>query len=91
MPSRVVTRLNPTIELMTPLGIADAEFLIECGDEAHMQWVCWIRSTGECWTFVNPEVRKNLNMTMQRDTISPFNESVLNRYERFNRDQIHKP
>lgn len=85
MQNRIVTRLNPTIELMTPLGLADAEFMIECGDEAHVQWMCWIRKTGECWTFVNPEVRKSLNMTMMRDTISPFSESILNRYKGFNK------
>jgi hypothetical protein len=84
MSNRIVKRLSPTIEVMTPLGLADAEFLIECGDEAHIQWVCWIRKTGECWTFVNPEIRKSLNMTMQRDTISPFSESIMNRYKGFN-------
>ena len=80
-------RLDPTIEVLTPMGIADAEFMIEVGDDAHIQWVCWIRETGECWTFVNPEVRKSLNVTMQRDTLSPFSESVINRYKRFRHDK----
>ena len=62
MQKRTIKRLDPIIWVETPLGDADAEFLIEIGDEHHLQWICWIHETGECWTFPNHEVRKATNV-----------------------------
>ena len=87
MRNRTIIRLDPVIWVETPLGDADAEFMIEIGDEHHMQWVCWIHKTGECWTFQNHEIRRACNMTMGRDTISPFSERTLNRYRKFRNDE----
>ena len=42
-----------------------AHFLIDPGQEHHLQWVCFIDETGECWTFSNPEVRLQKNPTMR--------------------------
>lgn len=73
-------RLDPPIWLSTPLGDAEAEFIIDRGPEHHLQFVCWVLKTGECWTFRAPEVRRTTNLTMGRDQVTPFSESVLKRF-----------
>jgi hypothetical protein len=82
MQNRIVIRLNPVVWVQTPLGDADAEFMIEVGDEHHLQFVCWIHETGECWTFQSHEIRRATNVTMGRDRISPFSKQTLVRYEK---------
>lgn len=57
-------QLNPTIPMDTPLGRGFAHFVIDYGQEHHLLWVVFIDSTGECWTFPNPEVRIQPNPTM---------------------------
>lgn len=59
-------QLLPTIPLETPKGKATAHFLIDPGSEHHLQWVCFVDATGECWVFRNPEVRLQANPTMGR-------------------------
>lgn len=63
-------QLNPLIPLETPKGKADAHFLIDYGPEANLLWVCFIRATGECWTFANKDIRLEANPTMRRITTS---------------------
>lgn len=76
----MMTRLDPPIWLATPLGDAEAEFVIDRGPEHHLQWVCWLLETGECWTFRTPEVRRTTNVTMGRDAVSPFSEETTTRF-----------
>lgn len=59
-------QLNPPIPLNTPKGPALAWFLMDYGAEHHLMWVCAIDVTGEIWTFQNPEVRAQKNITMGR-------------------------
>lgn len=65
-------QLNPTIPVITPKGKAIAHFLIDNGIESDLQWVCFQDSNGECWTWKNPDVRAQKNITHGRDYISPF-------------------
>ena len=81
-----ITRLDPPIWVLTPLGEADAELLIDRGPEHHLEWVCFIRETGENWTFRNIEIRRATNVTAGRDRVTPFDEETLERFRRFNRD-----
>lgn len=81
-----ITRLSPPIWVETPLGEAEAEFLLDRGPEHHLQWICWILATGECWTFRNPEIRRTTNLTMGRDKISPFSRVTKARFH-FGADQ----
>jgi hypothetical protein len=60
----VILQLSPTIPLDTPMGPAQAHFLIENGDHQHLQWVTFHDDTGECWTWENPKVRLAKNVTM---------------------------
>jgi hypothetical protein len=56
----------------TPKGNGLAHVLIDYGPEHDMLWICFIDSTGECWTYPNPMVRAQKNITQGRDYISPF-------------------
>jgi hypothetical protein len=60
----VILQLSPTVPLDTPKGPAFAHVLIDPGQEHHLQWVCFISETGECWTFQNPDVKLGRNATM---------------------------
>jgi hypothetical protein len=57
-------RLDPPIPLDTPKGRALAYFVIDLGPDHDLQWVTFIRETGECWTFRNPLIRQCANLTM---------------------------
>ena len=58
-----VIRIDPPIPLTTPKGKAMAHFLIDYGFEHHLMWVTFIEETGECWTFRNPEIRMQSNIS----------------------------
>lgn len=59
-----ITQLNPIIPLDTPRGKAWAHFLIDYGPDHHLLWVCFLKSTGQCWTYSNPDVVLEKNETM---------------------------
>lgn len=61
----MITELLQPLPLDTPKGKAWAHFLIDYGTEHHLLWVCFLRESGECWTFRNPEIRLEKNVTMQ--------------------------
>ena len=61
-----IIQLNPPIPIETPKGSAIAHFLIDYSIEEHLYWVCFIDSTGECWTFSNPKIRAQKNITIGR-------------------------
>lgn len=68
----MIHQLNPPIPVITPKGKAIAHAMIDYGMESDLQWVCFQDGTGECWTWKNPQVRAQLNITQGRDHISPF-------------------
>lgn len=59
-------QLNPLVPVETPKGSGMAHFLINPGSEHHLEWVVFIDETGECWTFENPDIRLQHNMTAKR-------------------------
>lgn len=59
----MLLQLNPTLPLDTPKGLADAHFLIDYGSEANLLFVCFVRTTGEQWTFPNTQVKLEKNIT----------------------------
>lgn len=59
-------QLNPPIPLQTPKGSGVAWFLIDYGLEHNLMWVVVIDTTGEIWTFQNPDVRAQKNITQGR-------------------------
>lgn len=59
----MMIQLAPTLPLDTPKGLSDAHFLIDYGSEAALLFVCFVRATGECWTWDSREVRLEKNVT----------------------------
>jgi hypothetical protein len=61
---------NAMIELRQPLifdtpkGKAMALFVIDLGAQNNLQWVCFVKDTGECWTFDNGDILLEANVTM---------------------------
>jgi hypothetical protein len=62
----LIIQLNPPIPLICPKGEGLGHFLIDYGMETHLYWVIFIDSTGECWTYANPEIRACKNITLGR-------------------------
>lgn len=60
----MILQLNPILPLDTPRGPAWAHFMIDYGSEHHLLWVCFLKESGECWTFTNPEIKLEKNVTM---------------------------
>lgn len=68
----MIKQLNPPLALTTPKGKALAHFVIDYGYENNLTWVVFLDHSGECWSFQNPEVRIQRNITHGRKYISPF-------------------
>ncbi len=68
----MIIQLNPPIPVTTPKGRGLAHFLIDSGVEHNLLWTVFIDSTGECWTYPNPMIRAQKNITMGRENITPF-------------------
>ena len=62
----MILQLNPTIPLTSPKGPCLAIALIDYSEEHHLYWVCIQDDTGEIWTWPNPEVRGQKNISMGR-------------------------
>jgi hypothetical protein len=62
----MIIQLNPTIPLETPKGKAKAHFLIDYGQEHHLLWVAFQDDTGECWTWPNPQIKLQENVSMMQ-------------------------
>ena len=61
-----ILQLNPPIPLLTPKGRGLAHLLIDYSIEHDLHWVVMLDETGECWTFRNPEIRADKNLTAGR-------------------------
>lgn len=70
-------QLNPPIPLWTPKGFAHAHVMIDPGIDHDLQWVCFIVATGECWTYLNKDIRLVDNETMGRKLAAVEPESSL--------------
>lgn len=68
----IVQQLNPPLPLTTPKGSALAHLVIDYGPEHDLMWVCFQDDTGECWSWANPEIRAQKNISMGRTlTVGP--------------------
>lgn len=70
----MIHRIDPPIPLVSPKGNCLAHFLIDYGVETDLMWVCFQEETGECWTWGNPEIRAQKNITIGRH-LNSFNDS----------------
>ena len=62
----MMLHLNPPQPLSTPKGPAWAVALIDYGPDHDLLWVCFVKSTGECWTFCNGDIRQPSSITYGR-------------------------
>lgn len=62
----MILQLSPSIPMMTPKGSAVAIAVLDYSEEHHLFWVCAIDATGEIWTYPNPEVRMQKNISLGR-------------------------
>lgn len=62
----MILQLNPPIPVETPKGPGMAHLVIDYGIEHNLFWVVFIDATGECWTYTNPEIRAQKNVTLGR-------------------------
>jgi hypothetical protein len=60
----MILQLNPPVPLDTPKGPGFAYVLIDYSQDHHLLWVVFLDGSGECWTFRNPDVRLQPNLTM---------------------------
>lgn len=65
-----ILQLDPPVPLDTPRGPGIAHFLIDYGAEHNLMWTVFLDANGECWTFPNPEIRAQKNITMGRVPIN---------------------
>jgi hypothetical protein len=59
----MLTQLQTPIPLDTPKGAAWAVAIIDYGPQWDLQWVTFLKESGECWTFQNSEIRQPKNFT----------------------------
>ena len=62
----MIIQLDPPLPMLTPKGHGFAHFLIDYGMESHLYWTVFITSTGEVWTYANPLVRAEKNISLGR-------------------------
>lgn len=62
----MILQLNPPLPVLTPKGSGIAHLVIDYGVEHNLHWVVFIDATGECWTYTNPDIRAQKNVTLGR-------------------------
>jgi hypothetical protein len=64
MPS--LLQLDPPLPVDTPKGPGIAHLVIDYGAEHNLFWTVFLDASGECWTFANPQIRAQKNITIGR-------------------------
>jgi hypothetical protein len=59
-------QLNPPIPVWTEKGTGQAWLVVDYGAEHHLMWTVAMDYSGEVWTFSNPEIRAQWNVTLGR-------------------------
>lgn len=59
----MITQLQTPIPIETPKGKAWAVAIIDYGPQWDLQWISFVHSSGECWTFRNSQIRQGANFT----------------------------
>jgi hypothetical protein len=61
--------LEKPLHLITPLGLAEAWFIIPAGADG-IEWGCFQKDTGEFWVWPNKQIRLHHSITEYRYTVS---------------------
>jgi hypothetical protein len=67
----MMVQLNPVIPMISPRGKCMAHFVIDYGIEHHLFWITFDDATGECWTWRNPQIRIQQNITVRNQETTP--------------------
>lgn len=70
----MLTQLQPPLPIFTPKGKAWAVAVIDYGPQWDLQWITFVRETGECWTFRNSQIRQEQNYTHGLPEPTPIRE-----------------
>ncbi len=62
----MILQLDPPIPVWTEKGKGIAWLVVDYGAEHHIMWTVAMDDTGEVWTFANPEIRAQWNLTLGR-------------------------
>lgn len=62
----MMLQLNPPLPVETPRGKAVAHMVIDYGPESDLLWICFDDETGECWSWPNPKIRIQNNISYGR-------------------------
>ena len=64
----MVTQLDPPLPvfIVSKNESALAHLVIDYGIEHNLYWVCFLKSSGECWTVSNQDIRMEWNSTIGR-------------------------
>lgn len=63
----MILELSTPLPVITPKGFAMAYFLLDYSMDHHLFWICFQDDTGECWTWENPDIRIQNNVTIGRN------------------------
>ena len=72
----MILQLNPPIPVITLKGKGWAHVLIDYGPESDLMWVVFQDLTGECWTWRNPDIRAQENITLNRHLGCKLNDPL---------------
>lgn len=61
-----IIELKCPLTLITPKGKVTAHFLIDYGMEQNLHWVTFHNETGECWCYLNKDIKLDQNITLNR-------------------------
>ena len=61
----MILQLNPPLPLETPKGLGLCHLVIDHGPEHHLVWVVF-QEDGQVWSWENPQVRADKNITWGR-------------------------
>lgn len=67
----MITQLNPPIPVVTPNGKGMAHMVIDYGVEHDLIWVVFQDNGGECWSWLNHQIRAQSNITIGRTMEAP--------------------
>ena len=72
----MLTELRQPLPLDTPKGKANALYIIDYGSESNLLFVCFLRASGQCWTFPAKDVRLETNVTGGIRTGTPLGKEA---------------
>ncbi|NDD52508.1 hypothetical protein EBZ39_01280 [bacterium] len=68
----MLMQLNPPLPVLTTRGPGVAHIVIDYGPEHDLVWVVFLHANGQCWSFLNRDIRLGENITYSRPAPAAF-------------------